>query len=212
VTLTLPDSGAPIEADGRRSPAAAARNAGPILEILRAHAPASGLMLEVAAGSGLHSAAFASALPGLDWHPTDVDLANFTSITAWSATTAKPPHPPVHLDATQAGWSTQWPTCDAILVVNLLHLISTPACTTLLAETALALAPAGTAFLYGPFLRDGHPTSLCDVTFDASLRAQDPTIGYKDLAWVQDRLDASGLTSQCLAMPANNLMILARHR
>ncbi len=71
-----------------------------------------------------------------------------------------------------------------MLLVNLLHLIPAPAAETLLAEVALALAPGGTFCLYGPFLRDGQPTSPGDAAFDASLRAQDPTIGYKDLAWV----------------------------
>ena len=80
-----------------------------------------------------------------------------------------------------------------------------------MAELPKALARGGTACLYGPFLRNGKPTSDGDAAFDASLRAQDPSIGYKDLAWVQDRLAAGGLAVAVTEMPANNLMLVARH-
>ena len=50
---------------------AAARNAGPILQVLKAHLPARGRVLEIAAGSGEHAVAFAGALAGLEWTPSD---------------------------------------------------------------------------------------------------------------------------------------------
>ena len=73
---------------------------------------------------------------------------------------------------------------------------------------AAALAPGGTAFLYGPFLRDGQATSEGDARFHASLRAQDAAIGYKDLDWILARL--SPLAVCVTEMPANNLMLIAR--
>lgn len=208
--LKLPDSGAEVLADGRRMVPSAARNAEPILSVLEAHAPQQGCMLELAAGSGLHTAAFSSALPGLLWQPTDVDEGNFASIRAWSATSAGQVLPPVRLDAGRPGWADDWLNRDAILMVNLLHLIPAPAAAAVLAGIAAALAPAGTAFLYGPFLRDGVATSPGDAAFDASLRAQDPAIGYKDLAWVTETLARAGLAATVLPMPANNLMLVAR--
>ncbi len=210
MSLRLPDTGSDTATDGRRLPPSAQRNAAAIGAVLQDHAPKTGLMLELAAGSGLHSAAFAAALPGLDWQPTDFDPANFASILAWSATCPQPIRPPVQLDAAQRGWSALWPRRDAILLVNLLHLIPAPAAAIVLAEMANALAPGGIAFLYGPFLRDGLPTSEGDAAFHASLRAQDPAIGYKDLNWALTRLTSGGLITQTLPMPANNLMILAR--
>lgn len=209
MTLRLPDTGADVLPDGRRLVPSADRNAAPIFEVLQGLG-LTGRLLEIASGAGLHAARMAGPL-GLIWQPTDVDPANFASIRAWSATSAAAILPPVLLDATQPGWAGTTGRCDAILLVNLLHLIPAAAVETLLAELAHALAPQGTACLYGPFLRDGQPTSPGDAAFDASLRAQDPAIGYKDLAWVTGLLSAAGLVVDVVPMPANNLMLIARN-
>lgn len=208
MTLRLPDSGAETLADGRRLTPSAQRNAEPILRVLQGLG-LKGRLLEIASGSGLHAALMAPAL-GVTWQPSDVDPDNLPSIRAW--TTAIPNIlPPIVMDATAPGWSKTLPRHDAVLLVNLLHLIPEPAAACLLAELTRALAPHGTACLYGPFLRDGQATSPGDAAFDASLRAQDPSIGYKDLAWVSDQLVKAGMTAQVMEMPANNLMLVARH-
>jgi len=209
MSLRLPDSGAETLPDGRRMVPSAARNAGPILEQLQGLGLA-GRLLEIASGAGLHAARMAGPL-GLIWQPTDVETANFASIWAWAATAPAEIRPPLTLDATQAGWAAQVGQWDAILLVNLLHLIPAPGAETLLAELPKALAPGGTACLYGPFLRDGHATSPGDAAFDASLRAQNPEIGYKDLDWVLAQLHLGGLQVQITQMPANNLLLVAHH-
>lgn len=209
MSLRLPDTGAETLPDGRRIVPSAGRNAGPILEVLQGLG-LRGRMLEIASGSGLHAAHMAGVL-GLTWQPTDVDTANFASIRAWSTTRDAAILPPLLLDATQPGWAKALAPFDAILLVNLLHLIPLNAAATLLAELPHALAPNGTACLYGPFLRDGQATSDGDAAFDASLRAQDPAIGYKDLGWVTDQLATTGLRCEVIEMPANNLMLVLRH-
>ena len=208
MSLKLPDTGAEVLADGRRMVPSAARNAEPILDVLQGIG-LKGRLLEIASGAGPHAAYMAAPL-GLVWQPTDLDEENFTSIRAWTTTTGATIRPPLRLDATQPGWATQIGIWDAVLVVNLLHLIPAPAAATLLDELPRALAPGGTACLYGPFLRGGRATSEGDAAFDASLRAQDPAIGYKDLDWVLVRLTAGGLRVEVTQMPANNLMLIAR--
>ena len=209
MTLKLPDTGAEVLPDGRRMVPSAARNAGPILQVLQGLG-LKGRLLEIASGSGLHAAHMAGPL-GLFWQPTDVEAGNFASIRAWAATVEAAIQPPIPLDATEPGWAARLGVWDAILLVNLLHLISTPAAAALLAELGAALAPDGTACLYGPFLRDGLATSVGDAAFDASLRAQNPAIGYKDLAWVTGQLAKAGLACEVTPMPANNLLLVARH-
>lgn len=208
MSLKLPDSGADVTPDGRRHAPSAARNAGPILEVLQRELPAKGRLLEIASGSGQHAAAFATALPGLDWQPTDVNPDNLTSIRAWSV--APNLRPPVVLDATAPGWALIHRPQNAVLVVNLLHLIAMPAVRTLLAEAAAALGPGGVFLIYGPFLREGRATSEGDSAFDASLRAQDPAIGYKDVAEITEVLRGHALWVAQHEMPANNLMLVAR--
>ncbi|HCY99867.1 MAG: methyltransferase [Rhodobacterales bacterium RIFCSPHIGHO2_02_FULL_62_130] len=210
MTLRLPDSGAETSPDGRRHAPSAARNAAPILAMLRTELPPQGRLLEIAAGTGQHAAEFSAALPQIDWQPTDVNPDNLASITAWRATAGPNLRAPVVLDATRPDWSADWPNQDAILIVNLLHLIPAPAVETLLDQAARALSPSGVLLIYGPFLRDGLATSDGDAAFHASLQAQDPAIGYKDLASVTARLASYGLTTTAQPMPANNLMLVAR--
>jgi SAM-dependent methyltransferase len=208
MTLRLPDTGAQTLPDGRRVPPSAQRNADPILHLLQQLAP-QGRLLEIASGSGLHAAHCAPHLPDVLWQPTDIAPENLTSITAWTAGLANV-LPALVFDASQPDWPAQHRNQNAILLVNLLHLIPAPAAKTLLTEAARALAPGGVAVFYGPYLRDGQTTSAGDATFHASLQAQDPSIGYKDQAWVTACLMAHGLTVTAQPMPANNLSLIAR--
>lgn len=211
MTLRLPDSGADISIDGRRHAPSAIRNQDPILAVLRTEAPAKGRLLEIASGSGQHAAAGAKALPGLIWQPSDANPDNLTSIAAWRAHGPCPNlRAPVVLDAAAHGWAKDWPAQDIVLIINLLHLIQVETAAAILSEATRALSPLGKLLVYGPFLRDGTTTSEGDAAFDGSLRAQDPTIGYKDLGWVQDQLANAGLSSRLIAMPANNLMIVGQ--
>ena len=208
--LILPDSGAVRHGDGRVSAPSAERNAGPILDLLRRHAPETGTALEIASGTGQHIAAFAAALPGLDWTPTEADPDRFASIEAWRAASRCPNlRPPRPLDATSLPWPGDVRGVDLILLVNLLHLISDTDAENILTGVAAALAPGGRFLLYGPFRRDGLLTSDGDASFDARLKAQDPAIGYKDDRWVRDRAGAAGLHLRKVTdMPANNLAFL----
>jgi len=139
------------------------------------------------------------------------DATRRASIDAHAAEAARPNlRPALALDATAPGWGTIHAGQSLIVLINLLHLISTPEARTLIAEVARALAPGGRCAFYGPFLRDGRTTSEGDARFHASLIAQDPEIGYKDLAEVQDWLAGTGLARiETREMPANNLFLVA---
>lgn len=207
--LRLPDAPEPGQ-DGRMSAPSALRNRAAIVDVIRERAPATGRALEIASGTGEHMVAFAAELPGLHWQPTDIDPVRRRSVDAWvSAAGLANVAPAAALDAAQPGWSGQMGPVDLIVTVNLLHLIPEAAAGHVLDEMARALAPAGIAFVYGPFLRDGQPTSAGDRAFDESLRAQDPAIGYKDRAWVRDRMRTAGLHRvEERQMPANNLVFV----
>lgn len=209
--LDLPDSHAAAE-DGLPFAPSAARNAGPISDVLARHLPTQGRVLELASGTGQHAIAFAARFPGLIWQPSDLAAANRATIRARVERAALPNlRAPLPLDACAPGWGMARAGQDAVVLVNLLHLISTPEAATLLAELPRALAPGGQAFLYGPFRRAGALLTPGDRAFDAHLRAQDPAIGYKEASWVTDTLTAGGLQIiERAAMPAGNLMLVAR--
>lgn len=212
--LNLPDTASvatPSE-DGRMYAPSAARNAADIATLVADHAPKTGRALEIASGTGEHAVVFARAVPGLDWQPTDIDAARRASCDAHAARAdLSNLRPAIPLDATTPGWGVAHAGQDLIVLVNLLHLISTPEAKTLIAEVAQALAPGGLFILYGPFLRDGQTTSEGDTAFHASLRAQDPEIGYKDDWDVIDWLHGNWLELvQVVEMPANNMAFVAR--
>ena len=208
--LALPDAPGPGGAgDARISAPSALRNRDAIAAQLVRLAPAAGRALELASGTGEHVIRFAAVMPGLDWQPTEPDAARRDSIAAWTVWAGAPNvRPPRPVDAARPGWSGDHGPVDLIVVVNLLHLIAEDEAATVLAEAARALAPAGLAVIYGPFLRDGTATSAGDAAFDAHLRAQDPAIGYKDVAATRAQLAAAGLRHvETVDMPANNLLL-----
>ncbi len=207
--LHLPDAPQP-ETDGRMSAPSALRNRESIAHAMKAHAPRQGRALEIASGTGEHVIHLAAAMPDIEWHPTDLDAQRLASIKAWvEAEGLTNILPPQHLDAAQSGWAQRHGPFDVILIVNLLHLISGSEAGVILHEIGQALATGGVAFIYGPFLRDGIATSEGDAAFDASLRAQDPIIGYKDVSDIEAPLNAAGLAQLTrLEMPANNLMLV----
>ena len=198
--------------DGRLHAPAAERNTAAILTLLRRHAPDTGRVLELASGTGQHAVAFATALTGLDWTPSEVDPARLDSIRLRAAEAGLANvRDPITLDAAQPGWGARQAGHDLVLLVNLLHLVGAGAARTVIAEAAQALVPGGRLILYGPFLRAGETTSEGDARFHASLTAQDPAIGYKDDFDVADWIHAAGLElADLVEMPANNLAFIAR--
>ena len=190
---------------------AAERNAQAITTLLTRVAPVTGTALELASGTGQHVTHFAAAMPDLRWQPSDVAPDRLKSIAAYRAEATRGTIlPPLALDATQPGWGADH-RADLILLINLLHLISTPEAQTLIKETARALRPGGTFLLYGPFMRDGQLISDGDRSFHASLIAADPAIGYKNTTDVARWISGAGLSlAEIVDMPANNLAMVAR--
>jgi SAM-dependent methyltransferase len=195
--------------DARRSAPAALRNREDIARELVRLAPASGRALEIASGSGEHVVRFAALMTGLRWQPTDPDPGQRASIAAWTVVEGlENVAPPRDLDVTRPGWAEGEAPADLVVLVNLLHLISGAGAAVALEGIARVVAPGGIAAVYGPFLRDGETTSEGDAAFHAGLRARDPSIGYKDVAWAVSTLVAAGLRHvETVRMPANNLLL-----
>lgn len=191
---------------------AAARNAEAILAVLRAHLPKSAHVLEVAAGSGQHAAAFAAALPGLRWTPSDPSPDARGSIAAWSAQADLPNlQAPLATDCLdQATWPAQ--TFDAVVCINMIHISPWTATEGLmrLAERVLP-RPGGLLYLYGPYREAEVALAPSNAAFDASLKTRDPAWGLRDRDEVVALARSHGLTLTLRTdMPANNISLLFR--
>ena len=103
--------------DAKRQAPAAARNVGPIGDVLKDWLPASGLVLEIASGTGEHALAFANRFPLLDWQPSDPDPDALASIEAWREEGPENLFPPVNLDVRSADWPVV--SADAVLCINM---------------------------------------------------------------------------------------------
>lgn len=197
--------------DGALSSPAATRNTAPILQVLRAHLPARGRVLEIAAGSGQHALAFSAALPGLDWTPSDPSAEARASIAAWRTAEGAPNlSEPVALDCLAPATWPEGPF-QAVVCINMVHISPWTATEGLMALAGRVLTPSGLLYLYGPYREAGVETAPSNEAFDASLKTRDPSWGLRDVADVAALARTHGLALTLRkAMPANNLSLLFR--
>ncbi len=189
---------------------AAARNRGPILDVMRDVLPAEGLVLEIASGTGEHVIHLATHLPKLQFQPSDLDPDARRSIAAWiDEAGLGNVRAPIALDASASVWPVA--QADAILCVNMIHISPWVATEGLFAGARALLPPGAPLCLYGPYKRDGAHVAPSNVAFDAGLRAQNAAWGVRDLEAVAACAAAAGFGEpQVIAMPANNLSVIFR--
>lgn len=178
------------------------RNREPIRAVLATHFADRRQVLEIGSGTGQHAVYFAAALPHLTWQCSDRP-ANLPGIRLWLDEAALPnTPPPLAFDV-----NAQWPALqvDAVFSANTLHIMAWAEVERLFAGLAAILAPGARLLIYGPFRIGGRHTSASNAAFDASLRAEAPHMGIRDLEAVNALACAAGLTHQAdIPMPANN--------
>lgn len=198
--------------EGALASPATARNTGPILEVLKAHLPARGRVLEVASGAGEHAVAFARALPGLEWTPSDPSAEARASIAAWAEAAGLPNlGPPLAMDMLdEAGWPAG--PVEAVVCINMIHISPWAATEGLMRLAGRVLQrPGGLLVLYGPYREPELELAPSNAAFDASLKARNPEWGLRDRVEVEAAARAEGLAmTRRVGMPANNLMLLFR--
>ena len=197
--------------EGALASPAAARNREPILAVLKAHLPGRGRVLEIAAGSGEHAVAFAGALPGLEWTPSDPSAEARASIAAWSEAAGLPNlRPALALDVLdEAGWPEG--PFNAVVCINMIHISPWAATEGLMRLAGRVLPVGGLLATYGPFSEADVPLAPSNAAFDQSLRARDPSWGLRDRDDVAAAAKAERLAlTRRVEMPANNLMLLFR--
>jgi hypothetical protein len=195
--------------DARLIAPATARNREPIASILRRHLPQSGLVLEIASGSGEHVVYFAATQSAdLRFQPSDPDAGARASVDAWvESSGVANVLPAIALDAAAEGWPLQ--RAHVVICINMIHIAPWDAAIGLMRGAAEILPVGGVLYLYGPFRRNGCHTAASNETFDRTLRYQDPSWGVRDLEEVVKLALLHGFSQPIVEeMPANNLSVI----
>ncbi|WP_420995755.1 DUF938 domain-containing protein [Cupriavidus sp. 30B13] len=194
----------------RRMAPATDRNRDAILAVLRRVLPPSGLVLEIASGTGQHAVHFAAALPGLTWQPSDPEPAARDSIAGWAAHAGLANVlPPLALDVRQQPWGIE--AAQALVCINMVHIAPWSAAEALFAGAGRLLPAGGVLYLYGPYRRNGEHTAPSNAAFDAQLRNADPQWGVRNMEDIAALGETEGFRmDEPIPMPANNFSLVFR--
>ena len=195
----------------RRSAPAASRNREPIAEVLREWLPQTGLVLEIASGTGEHAVFFADRFPALEWQPSEVHPDALSSIRAWREAAGLPNlREPLVLDASAPDWPIG--SANAVLSINMVHISPWASALGLIAGAARLLEPTAPLILYGPWLKDDVEPAPSNLAFDQDLRRRDPEWGLRRVEDFAAAAEPYFELVETRSMPANNLMLLLRRR
>lgn len=187
----------------------AARNAAPILEILKHEFHGCTRVLEIGSGTGQHAVAFATTLDHLHWQTSDLD-ENHAGINAWlTASELENVAAPLSMDVRIADVDAD--AYDAVYSSNTAHIMGIDAVQSMFTLVGKTLRADGTFCLYGPFRTDGEFNTQSNADFDTDLRGRDAEMGIRDIETLDEFAAANGLQRQRLyAVPSNNYVAVWR--
>jgi SAM-dependent methyltransferase len=174
---------------------AAERNKEALLQCLQASlADIDGgrtLLLEIGSGTGQHAAFCASAMPDVEWQPSEYDTGLFPSIRAWTEdipTVREPldvdvrvvPDGDDSLIKEPELWGLPEGKVDACLAVSVVHLLRDEGVGSMFEGMGRLLRPGGLAMLCGMFLVDGTAPEAT-LAFQEQLRRRMPHTSLKDV-------------------------------
>jgi cyclopropane fatty-acyl-phospholipid synthase-like methyltransferase len=192
---------------GKPYASASARNAAPILGVLRYEFRDCSTVFEIGSGTGQHAVTFATALPDLLWQPSDLAQSH-DGIRAWIDDAGLDNVlPPLPFDVLTA--ETPREKYDAVFSANTAHIMSYAAVCRMFEHAGAMLHDDGVFCLYGPFSRGGTFSTASNAEFDASLRSRNPAMGIRDLDDLALLAAQNGMRlARTYAMPANNLLLV----
>jgi Protein of unknown function (DUF938) len=196
--------------DHRQYAPATVRNRDIILDVLREILPMTGVIVEIASGSGEHVVHFARNLPSLVFQPSDPEPEALLSVAAWAKDAqVTNVRTPIVLDASQSPWPIA--SADGIICINMVHISPWDATIGLITGAAATLPPGSPLYLYGPYRRKGVATAPSNQAFDRNLRDRNPTWGLRELEAVAAIAQSVGFSFPTVTeMPANNLSVVFR--
>jgi len=167
-------------------------------------------VLEIGSGTGQHAVYFSANLPHLIWQTSD-RVENHEGIHLWcNESDGDNLRLPIALDVSQPEWPSDF---DGVYSSNTAHIMPWELTKRMLTEVATGLPSGGIFALYGPFKYNGEFTSESNASFDAFLKASNPSQGIRDFEKVNDVAKLAGLTLlNDYDLPANNRLLVWRKR
>ena len=185
-------------------------NKGPILEVLKQTFIGCGTILEIGSGTGQHAVHFASRLPHLQWHTSDLQENHF-GINAWTdSEPADNLHRPLLLDADMPVWPVdRLARIDGIFTANTCHIMSWQSVENMFARVGEILQPSGMFCIYGPFNYGGNYTSSSNARFDIWLKEQAAHRAIRDIEAIAALAKKAKMELlDDFEMPANNRLLV----
>ena len=172
--------------------------------------PATGLILELASGSGEHVVYFAGEFPKTVWQPTDIKQDALASIDSHrTAESAPNVLPSLYLDVNTSIWPVA--KVEAVVCINMLHITPWVSCVALLNGVAKILHTGGFLILYGPFKQHGRHTAQTNAIFDISLTRENAQWGIRDIEEIGNTAEKAGLElADQINMPSNNFCLILK--
>ena len=207
---------APPAADGRLDAPAFHRNHEPIWSAISGFlSEQDGDVLETGSGTGQHITEFARRSPHLTWWPSDIYDSHLKSIAAWRTYSGlENVRAPERIDLSDSTWTWASGRCGsqrlltALLCINVLHISPWAVSRNLMSGAGRLLKEGGRLFIYGPFKQGGIHMAPSNAQFDATLRAENPGWGVRDVDDLNSLAQGAGLTAaQITPMPVNNLVL-----
>jgi hypothetical protein len=188
------------------------RNKEPILAAFKELFPASGDVLELATGAGLHINYFAPHFPRVRFQPSDYDTDVFDSIEKKRQAAGNPNiADPIRIDLTDPSTfpDPSRRLYDAIFVINIFQVAPVAIASGIAQLGASVLKQDGFIAIYGPFKVDGGYTTPSNEAFDKEILAAGvKEWGLKDVSDLAAATKPFGLElSRRLDLPANNFIL-----
>lgn len=187
------------------------RNKAPIFDILNSLAQNKTKFLEVGFGTGQHAWFFSQKLSHLEYFAADQE--NYHPLFNQRVKVLGKPknlHGPFNIVATETALlhNLKDREFDLVFSANTLHIMHKIQAEIFLKKAPKLISSNGNLLLYGPFNFEGKFTSESNERFHESLRSRQPEMGIRDLEWVQEILENSGMTFvESYKMPANNFIL-----
>ena len=192
------------------------RNRDSISRVLSEYIPRSGVLLEIASGSGEHGVFFQKSFRSIIWQTSDPKVINRKSITSWihyQGLSSIMPEP-LDIDVEQIPWPINnelRPLIRGIVCINMIHVTPWSCTKCLFKQSRNYLKKNYFLMLYGPFLRNDKQTAESNFKFDQSLKLQNPLWGIRHLHKVNEIAFANGFKlDKIVEMPTNNLSVVYR--